>query len=75
VRDTDALNELKREYMSLVRQHGREVTEFDAFKQSLLDLNRKHRREAANMYAGMISKVENKLRRIAVGSRGRRTRR
>jgi hypothetical protein len=73
VRDADALNDLKREYLALVRQHGQEVTEFKSFKQSLLDLNRRHRREAANMYASMISKVEKKLRRTAVGSRGRPT--
>ncbi len=63
MRDADALNDLKREYMSLVRKHGQEVTEFQAFKQSLLELNRKHRREAANMYATMISKVERRVRR------------
>lgn len=70
MRDVDDLNDLKREYMELVRVHGREVTEFTAFKQSLLDLNRKHRREAARMYASIISKVQRKVGE----SRGRPTR-
>jgi hypothetical protein len=70
VRDVDDLNDLKREYMELVRVHGREVAELTAFKQSLLDLNRRHRREAARMYARIISKVQRKVG----GSRGRPTR-
>jgi hypothetical protein len=74
VRDLDDLNELKRRYMALVQQYGRDVTEFTAFKQSLLDLNRRHRFEAARMYASIISKVERKVRRMPVGSRGRPTR-
>jgi hypothetical protein len=74
VRDLDDLNELKRAYMALVQQYGREATEFNAFKQSLLDLNRRHRLEAARMYASIISKVEKKVRRMPVGSRGRPTR-
>jgi hypothetical protein len=74
VRDVDDLNELKRAYMALVRQYGEEVTDFQGFKQSLLDLNRRHRLEAARMYASIISKVEKKVRRMPVGSRGRPTR-
>jgi hypothetical protein len=66
VRDVDDLNDLKREYMELVRRHGEEVTGFKAFKQSLLDLNRRHRLEAARMYATVISKVEKRLRRAPV---------
>jgi hypothetical protein len=49
--------------MELVRLHGQEVTEFKPFKQSLLDLNRRHRLEAAKMYAQIISKVERKVGR------------
>ena len=74
VRDVDDLNDLKRAYLALVRQYGAEVAEFKTFKQSLLDLNRRHRLEAARMYASIISKVEKKVRRIPVGSRGRPTR-
>ena len=70
MRDVDDLKDLKRAYMALVRTYGQEVTEFTAFKQSLLELNRKHRREAARMYASIISKVERKV----AGSRGRPTR-
>ncbi len=68
MRDVDDLNDLKREYLTLVRQHGEEVTELRTFKQSLLDLNRRHRLEAARMYARMISKVERKLRRMSLGA-------
>ncbi len=67
MRDVDDLNDLKREYLTLVRQHGQEVTQFRTFKQSLLDLNRRHRLEAAKMYARMISKIERKLRRLPLG--------
>jgi hypothetical protein len=49
--------------MELVRVHGQEVTEFKAFKQSLLDLNRRHRLEAARLYASIIAKVERKVGR------------
>ena len=70
MRDADDLNDLKRAYMALVRQYGQEVAELKAFKQSLLDLNRRHRLEAARMYASIISKVEKKVRRMPVGSRG-----
>jgi len=74
VRDVDDLNDLKREYMQLARHYGEEVTEFKAFKHSLLDLNRTHRLEAAKTYASIISKVEKKMRRMPLGSRGGRTR-
>jgi hypothetical protein len=67
VRDVDDLNDLKREYMELVRRHGHEVTEFKAFRQSLLDLNRRHRLEAARMYASIISRIEKRLRRAPGG--------
>jgi len=40
---------LEREYVALVRSHGEEVTEFKPFKQSLLELNRRHRLEATRM--------------------------
>jgi hypothetical protein len=63
VRDADELRDLKTAYMTLVRKHGEEVTEFQAFKQSLLDMNRRHRLEAARMYAAIISRVEKKVRR------------
>jgi hypothetical protein len=61
VRDLDDLKDLKRAYLDLVRVHGEAATEFKAFKQSLLEMNRRHRREAARMYAGMISKIEKKM--------------
>jgi hypothetical protein len=63
VRDIDDLKDLKREYLELVRTYGEEVAEFKSFKQSLLALNRKHRLEAARMYAKVISKIEKKLGR------------
>lgn len=49
VRDLDDLKDLKREYFELVRIYGEEVTEFKPFKQSLLELNRRHRLEAIRM--------------------------
>ena len=61
MRDVDDLKDLKRAYMELVRIHGQEVTEFKAFKQSLLDLNRRHRLEAVRMYVKIISRVEKKM--------------
>jgi hypothetical protein len=70
VRDVDDLKDLKRAYVALVRQYGHEVAELKAFKQSLLDLNRRHRLEAARMYARMILKVEKKVRRMPMGLRG-----
>jgi hypothetical protein len=73
VRDLDDLKDLKREYMQLVRIYGEEATEFKAFKQSLLDLNRRHRLEAVRLYVKIISKVERKMRGRTVESRGRRT--
>jgi hypothetical protein len=60
--------------MGLVRLYGQEVTEFSAFKHSLLDMNRRHRLEAARMYARIISKVERKVGRMPSESRGRPTR-
>ncbi len=74
MRDADDLMDLKRHYMELVSKYGDELTEFRAFKRSLLDLNRRHRLEAATMYATIISKVERKVAGIGV-ERGRRTRR
>jgi hypothetical protein len=71
VRDVDDLKDLKRQYMELVRRYGQEVTEFNAFKYSLLDMNRRHRLEAARMYASIISKVERKVGRKTSESRGR----
>ena len=61
VRDVDELKDLKREYLELVRIHGEEVTEFKRFKQSLLELNRRHRLEAVGMYVNIISKIERKM--------------
>jgi hypothetical protein len=60
LRDVDDLKDLKRVYLELVRAHGEKVTEFKAFKQALLEMNRRHRREAAMMYVNMISRVEKK---------------
>jgi hypothetical protein len=63
VRDRDDLRDLKREYLELVRIHGEDITEFKAFKQSLLELNRRHRLEAVKMYAKIISKIEKRMGR------------
>ena len=63
MRDVDDLKDLKRGYLELVRTYGEEATDFKAFKQSLLDLNRRHRLEAARMYVSIISKVERKMGR------------
>ena len=73
VRDVDDMKDLKRAYMELVRVHGKEVTGYKAFRQSLLDLNRRHRLEAIKMYVDIISRVERRLGRKTVGSRGRPT--
>ncbi len=59
--------------MELVRRRGEEVTEFKVFKHSLLDLNRRHRLEAAGLYASIIAKVERKVGKNSE-SRGRPTR-
>jgi hypothetical protein len=63
VRDVDDLKGLKRQYLELVRIHGEEITEFQPFKQSLLELNRRHRLEAMRMYAKIISKIQRKTGR------------
>ena len=63
------LRDLKREYMDLVRTHGEEVTEFKAFKQSLLELNRRHRAEAVGMYVKLIAKIEKKTGRKSSAER------
>jgi len=63
VRDVDDLKDLKREYLDLVRIHGEDATEFKRFKQSLLDLNRRHRLEAVRMYVNIISKIQKKMGR------------
>jgi len=73
VRDVDDLKDLKREYMELVRSYGEGVTEFKAFKQSLLDLNQRHRLQAVRMYVKIISKVQRRMGRKTVESRGRST--
>jgi sugar phosphate isomerase/epimerase len=63
VRDVYELRDLKREYVELVRTYGEEVTEFKPFRQSLLELNRRHRLEAMRMYVKIISKIEKKMGR------------
>jgi hypothetical protein len=63
VRDVYELRDLKREYVELVRTYGEEVTEFKPFRQSLLELNRRHRLEAISMYVKVISKIEKKMGR------------
>jgi len=63
MRDGDELRDLKREYVELVRIHGEEDTEFKPFKQSLLELNRRHRLEALGMYVRIISRIERKVGR------------
>jgi hypothetical protein len=63
VRDADELKDLKREYLDLVGIHGEEVTEFKAFKRSLLDMSRRHRHEAIGMYLKMLSRIEKKVSR------------
>ena len=62
MRDADDLNDLKRAYLALVRSHGEDAAELKALKRSLLELKR-HRREAARMYANAIAKIERKLAR------------
>lgn len=59
--DVDELRDLKREYLELVRLHGEEATEFKAFKQSMLAMNRRHRLEAIEMYVEILSKIEKKM--------------
>jgi hypothetical protein len=61
LRDVDELKDLKRAYMELVRTHGEEVTQFKSFKESLLEMNRRHRLEAVRMYLSIISKIEKKV--------------
>lgn len=63
LRDVDDLKDLKREYLELVRIYGEEVTEFKPFKQSLLELNRRHRLEAISMYLKIVSKIGKKMGR------------
>lgn len=62
MRDIDRLKELKKRYFHLVKTHGKQVAEFNAFRKSLLELNRKHRLTAMKMYANMISKIEKKTK-------------
>jgi hypothetical protein len=61
MRDADDLKELKREYLELVRMYGEEAAEFKPFKQSLLEMNRRHRLEAAGMYVKIISRIQRKM--------------
>jgi hypothetical protein len=63
VRDLHDLRDLKRQYLELVRVHGEEVAEFRRFKQSLLELNRRHRLEFVSLYVKIISKIEKKTGR------------
>ena len=63
MRDVGDLRDLKREYLELVRIHGEEVAEFKPFRQSLLEMNRRHRLEAIGMYVTIISKIEKKVGR------------
>lgn len=59
MRVVDDLRDVRREYVELVRIDGAEVTELKRFKQSLLELNRRHRLEGVvAMYVRIISRIE-----------------
>jgi hypothetical protein len=53
---------LKQQYLDLVERHGEDVTELRQFRRELLELNRRHRREAMTMYARMIAKIQKTIR-------------
>lgn len=61
MRDTDQMKELRKKYIALMERHGEDVTEYKAFREALLELNRQHRRDAIQMYVDMISKIEKNL--------------
>lgn len=62
MRDIDRLDKLKKRYLHLVEIHGTQVAEFNKFRKSLLELNRRHRSAAMKMFANVISRIEKKTK-------------
>ena len=60
-RAVDDLKALRNRYLELVAIYGKHATEFTAFKQTLLDMNRRHRLEGARPYTTQIAKIEKKM--------------
>lgn len=61
MREIDEMKDLRSEYLELVRTYGTEVTGFKSFRQTLLNLNRRHRLEGKRLYEQEISKIEKKV--------------
>ena len=59
----DELKALRTRYLELVAIFGKHATEFTAFKETLLDMNRRHRLEVARLYTTQIAKIEKKMGR------------
>ena len=61
MREIDEMKDLRSEYLELVRVYGKEVTGFKSFRQSLLDMNRRHRLKGKRLYEKEIAKIEKKV--------------
>ena len=61
MREIDEMKDLRSEYLELVRTYGKKVTGFKSFRQSLLDMNRRHRLEGKRLYEKEIAKIEQKM--------------
>ena len=59
--DLDQMKELKQKYLGLIKTHGKEVTEYKDFRKALLDLNKRCRKDAIQMYSDIIARIEKKL--------------
>jgi hypothetical protein len=59
----DEVKALRSRYLELVAIHGKHATDFTAFRQTLLDMNERHRLEGARLYRNQIARVEKKMGR------------
>ena len=56
------MRKLRTRYLQLVARHGERAAGAKAFRAALLELNRRHRRNAIRMYERMIARIERKIR-------------
>jgi hypothetical protein len=60
---TDEMKALRTRYLELVALYGKHATDFQTFKQTLLDMNERHRLEGKRLYTTQIAKIERKMGR------------